>query len=264
MVKPKKHLGQHFLKDQPTALRIVSLFSGHLNPELLVEIGPGTGVLTQHLLEPKPWKFLAADVDDESISYLKTNFPFHQDKFVNQDFLNWRPDKEGLQSLAVIGNFPYNISSQIFFHILELPILVTEVVCMLQKEVAERIASGPGSKEYGILSVLLQSRYRIAYAFTVAPDVFIPPPKVQSGVIRLEWREGKVEICRFSNLKKLVKQAFNMRRKTLRNALKPIGILQDPAFTSWYDKRAEQLTVDEFEQLAAAYEKEGLLKTSAP
>lgn len=262
VVKPKKHLGQHFLKDQPTALRIVSLFSGHLNPELLVEIGPGTGVLTQHLLEPKPWKFLAADVDEESISYLKEQFPFHQEKFVYQDFLNWQPENEGIKKLAVIGNFPYNISSQIFFHILEVPLLVTEVVCMLQKEVAERIASGPGSKEYGILSVLLQSRYRISYEFTVPPEVFQPPPKVQSGVIRLEWREGKELKCQFSNLKKLVKQAFNMRRKTLRNALKPIGILADAGFSLWYDKRAEQLTVDEFEQLATAYEKEGLLKIS--
>lgn len=260
MVRAKKNLGQHFLKDQSIAKDIVDLFSGHLNPDLLLEIGPGTGVLTQHLLEPKPWKFIAADVDQESIDFLKSKYPFHQDKFEYQDFLNWNPADKDVKKLAVIGNFPYNISSQIFFRILELPIVVTEVVCMLQKEVAQRIASGPGNKEYGILSVLLQSKYKIQYAFTVPPHVFEPPPKVQSGVIRLELIENKELKCSFSSLKKLVKQAFNMRRKTLRNALKPIGIPADPQFTPWLDKRAEQLTVDEFELLAAAYESEGLLK----
>jgi 16S rRNA (adenine1518-N6/adenine1519-N6)-dimethyltransferase len=259
-VRPKKNLGQHFLKDQGIAKDIVDLFTGFGQPELLVEIGPGTGVLTQHLLEPRPWKFRAADVDQESIEYLKRQFPFHQEKFVLEDFLRWDPKAIGISKLAVIGNFPYNISSQIFFHILEMDAEVTEVVCMLQKEVAQRIASGPGSKEYGILSVLLQSRYTIKYAFTVEAHVFDPPPKVKSGVIRLERIEGKVLPCRFSNLQKLVKQAFNMRRKTLRNALKPIGIPESLAQHPWLDKRAEQLSVAEFEELTAIYEKEGNLK----
>lgn len=257
-VRAKKHLGQHFLRDEQVALDIVQLFSGFGQPELLIEIGPGTGVLTKHLLEPSPWKFLAADVDSESVDYLKKQFPLKADCFVHQDFLSW--EGNGVEKLAVIGNFPYNISSQIFFHILEMKPLVTEVVCMLQKEVAQRISSGPGSKEYGILSVLLQSRYRIQYAFTVPPHVFEPPPKVQSGVIRLEWMPDKLPICRFTSLQRVVKQAFNMRRKTLRNALKPIGLPQNPDMISWFDKRAEELTVAEFEQLAQAYEKEGLIK----
>ncbi|HPI09769.1 MAG TPA: 16S rRNA (adenine(1518)-N(6)/adenine(1519)-N(6))-dimethyltransferase RsmA [Catalimonadaceae bacterium] len=259
-VRPKKNLGQHFLKDQGIARDIVDLFTGFGQPEILIEIGPGTGVLTQHLLEPKPWKFRASDVDGESIEYLKRHFPLHQEKFILEDFLRMDPKAMGFSRLAVIGNFPYNISSQIFFHILEMESEVTEVVCMLQKEVAQRIASGPGSKEYGILSVLLQSLYTIKYAFTVGAHVFDPPPKVQSGVIRLELIEGKVLPCRFSNLQKLVKQAFNMRRKTLRNALKPMGIPESLAQHPWMDKRAEQLSVSEFEEMTAIYEAEGKLR----
>lgn len=263
MVRPKKNLGQHFLKDENIARNIVDLFSGHLNPELLLEIGPGTGVLTRHLLEPRPWKFRAADVDPESIDWLKVHYPLHQEKFLLQDFLKWNPEEEQIRKLAVIGNFPYNISSQIFFHILDMKAEVTEVVCMLQREVARRIASEPGNKEYGILSVLLQSRYAIRYAFTVSEHVFDPPPKVKSGVIRLELLQEKAEVCSFSNLKKVVKQAFNTRRKTLRNALKPLGI--PPALTehAWLDKRAEELSVSDFEQLTAAYEQAGILRKSA-
>lgn len=260
-VKPKKNLGQHFLKDQAIAKDIVDLFTGVGQPEMLLEIGPGTGVLTQHLLGKKPWKFRAADVDQESIDYLKRLYPLDQEKFVLEDFLRLNPQSLGVKRLAVIGNFPYNISSQIFFHILEMDAEVTEVVCMLQKEVAVRIASGPGSKEYGILSVLLQSRYAIKYAFTVDAQVFDPPPKVQSGVIRLEKIADKVLPCRFINLQKLVKQAFNMRRKTLRNALKPIGIPESLAQHPWMEKRAEQLSVADFEELTTAFEKEGKLKT---
>jgi 16S rRNA (adenine1518-N6/adenine1519-N6)-dimethyltransferase len=225
-----------------------------------VEIGPGTGVLTQHLLEPKPWIFRAMDVDEESIAYLKTRYPLHQEKFLLEDFLKLTPQKAGASRMAVIGNFPYNISSQIFFHILEWDGAITEVVCMLQKEVAERIASGPGSKAYGILSVLLQSRYHIKYAFTVEPHVFHPPPKVKSGVIRLELDAEKVLPCRFINLQKLVKQAFNMRRKTLRNALKPLGIPESLLSHPWLDKRAEELSVADFEQLTVWYEEAGRLK----
>jgi len=259
-VRPKKNLGQHFLKDQGIAKDIVDLFIGFGNPEMLIEIGPGTGVLTQHLLEPKPWKFRASDVDRESIDYLKLHYPLHQEKFVLEDFLRMDPAALGIHRFAVIGNFPYNISSQIFFHILEMKAEVTEVVCMLQKEVAQRIASGPGGKEYGILSVLLQSLYTIKYEFTVEPHVFDPPPKVKSGVIRMERIEGKVLPCRFSNLQKLVKQAFNMRRKTLRNALKPMGIPESLAQHPWMDKRAEQLSVGEFEEMTRIYEEAGKLR----
>lgn len=257
-VRAKKHLGQHFLKDEDVALRIIAAFTGHEKPALLLEIGPGTGVLTRHLIHKNDIDFLAADVDTESIAYLKERFPEQADQFVLQDFLQW--DGSGVEKLGIIGNFPYNISSQIFFHILEMKPKVTEVVCMLQKEVAQRIASGPGSKAYGILSVLLQCQYRISYLFTVPPDVFEPPPKVQSGVIRIEWMTDKTLPCRFSSLQRVVKQAFNMRRKTLRNALKPIGLPKNPEIQSWLDRRAEELTVADFEQLALAYENEGLIR----
>ena len=260
-VRAKKNLGQHFLIDQDIASRIVGLFTGHFNPELLIEIGPGTGVLTQHLLKPASWRFLAADVDKESIDFLKKTWPDHADQFVLQDFMQLNSSTLEADRLAVIGNFPYNISSQLFFKMLEMPLQVTEIVCMLQREVARRIASGPGSKEYGILSVLLQSRYKVEYAFTVDEHVFQPPPKVKSGVIRLSLLENKVLPCQFKNLQKLVKQAFNTRRKTLRNALKPIGIPESIQTHFWLDKRAEQLEVSEFEELTRIYEESGLLKT---
>ncbi len=259
-VRPKKNLGQHFLRDQNIARNIVELLSLSGQPELLVEIGPGTGVLTQYLLEKPGLPLLAMDVDAESVDYLREHYPFHASRFVLQDFLHWSPKESGISSLSVIGNFPYNISSQIFFHILEMEAEVCEVVCMLQREVARRIASGPGSKEYGILSVLLQSRYQIKYAFTVDEHVFNPPPKVKSGVIRLELLKGKTLPCRFSSLVKLVKQAFNMRRKTLRNALKPLGLPASLAQNSLLDRRAEELSVEEFENLAFQLEEAGILR----
>ena len=259
-VRPKKNLGQHFLRDQNIARNIVDLFSGAGEPELLVEIGPGTGVLTQYLLEKPGIPLLAMDVDAESVDYLKTHFPLRADRFVLQDFLNWSPQAAGFSRISVIGNFPYNISSQIFFHILEMEAQVCEVVCMLQREVARRIAAGPGSKEYGILSVLLQSRYQIKYAFTVDEHVFQPPPKVKSGVIRLEYIPEKVLPCRFSSLTKVVKQAFNMRRKTLRNALKPLGLPASMEKSPLLERRAEELSVEEFEMLALEFERAGLVR----
>ena len=259
-VRPKKNLGQHFLRDQNIARQIVDLLNGFGEPELLVEIGPGTGVLTGMLLRKPGPPLLAMDVDQESVDYLKIHFPEGADSFVLQDFLSWSPKAASIQKFSVIGNFPYNISSQIFFHILEAEAEVCEVVCMLQREVARRIASGPGSKEYGILSVLLQSLYHIRYAFTVDEHVFNPPPKVKSGVIRLEKIKDKVLPCRFSSLTKLVKQAFNMRRKTLRNALRPLGIPPSLADSPLLDKRAEELSVSDFENLAAQLELEGILK----
>jgi 16S rRNA (adenine1518-N6/adenine1519-N6)-dimethyltransferase len=253
-VRPKKSLGQHFLKDQNIARTIVDLLQLSGQPDLLIEIGPGTGVLTQYLLQKPGIPLLAMDVDMDSVNYLKNHFPANKEKFILQDFLKWHPVSGELSSLAVIGNFPYNISSQIFFHILEMKAEVCEVVCMLQREVAQRISAGPGSKEYGILSVLLQSRYQIQYAFTVDEHVFNPPPKVKSGVIRLELIPDKVLSCKFSSLAKVVKQAFNMRRKTLRNALKPMGIPAAIAENQLLDKRAEQLSVQEFEMLACLFE----------
>ena len=256
-VRPKKNLGQHFLRDQQIARRIVELYNGHGQPGLLIEIGPGTGVLTQFLLENPGVPFLAMDVDAESIDYLQAAYPANASQFVLSDFLRWNPQEAGISRLSVIGNFPYNISSQIFFHLLEMPAEVCEVVCMLQREVARRIAAGPGSKEYGILSVLLQSRFRISYAFTVDEHVFQPPPKVKSGVIRLERLEDKELKCRFSALVKVVKQAFNMRRKTLRNALKPMGIPTGLEGSPLLERRAEELSVEEFEQLTLEFELAG-------
>lgn len=254
MIRPKKKLGQHFLKDQHIVKKILGLYLSFDNPDLLIEIGPGTGVLTEHLLQSNSKKFLAMDVDEESIQYLFETYPTHSEKFLLQDFLKWNPVKTGISKFAVIGNFPYNISSQIFFHILEMEAKVTEIVCMLQREVARRIASGPGTKEYGILSVLLQSRYQVKYAFTVDEQVFDPPPKVKSGVIRLELRKDKVLPCSFFTLQKVVKQAFNMRRKTLRNALRGLGIPAGLADSHILEKRAEQLSVEQFEELASYFE----------
>lgn len=231
------------------------MLSGSSHPDLIVEVGPGTGVLTGMLLDRWKEKFLALDVDQESIDFLKRRFPSQQEQFLFQDFLSFQPDAKRFPSVAVIGNFPYNISSQLFFHMLGLGNQVTEIVCMLQREVARRIAAGPGSKEYGILSVLLQSRYRVSYGFTVDEHVFDPPPKVKSGVIRLELDREKQAICRFDHLQKLVKQGFQMRRKTLRNALKSIGYPQQVAdHPTWLDSRAEQLSVSEWENLTALYE----------
>ncbi|MEQ9305875.1 MAG: 16S rRNA (adenine(1518)-N(6)/adenine(1519)-N(6))-dimethyltransferase RsmA, partial [Marinoscillum sp.] len=215
-VSPKKHLGQHFLKDENIARKIVDSLQSKDSGTLL-EIGPGTGVLTKYLLEKD--NFQAFDVDYESVSYLKEKYPEHSEKFVFQDFLKF--DLNGIERpITVIGNFPYNISSQLFFKIWDHRSEVNEVVCMIQKEVADRIAEKEGSKTYGILSVLLQAFFDIEYLFTVPPQVFIPPPKVQSAVIRLTRNNVKSLDCDEVLFKRVVKAGFGKRRKTLRNALK--------------------------------------------
>lgn len=255
MVRPKKHLGQHFLRDKNIAMKIVDSLQSKDLPVL--EIGPGTGVLTELLIN-KTNDFSVIEVDKESIAYLRERYPSL--RIIEGDFLEF--DIKG--SIAVIGNFPYNISSQIFFHVLDARQHVKEVVCMIQKEVADRIASKEGNKTYGILSVLLQAYYKIDYLFKVPPGVFHPPPKVNSAVIRLTRNDVVALPCDEVIFKKIIKQGFQNRRKTLRNALKNLnlpglsGDRRGAVYASTVmDKRAEQLSVHDFISLTQAIEKEG-------
>ena len=246
MVKPKKHLGQHFLTDQAIAKRIVDALEP--NPgETVFEVGPGTGVLTAYLLE-KEIRLLPVEIDPESSIHLKQKWPELQDLLIEGDFLNIDIDQYTSDSFHVIGNLPYNISSQIFFRVLEYRSRVPSVVCMIQKEVAQRIASPPGSKAYGILSVLLQAYYEIQYLFSVKPGSFFPPPKVTSGVIRLKRNSTPVLPCDEQLFVKVVKCTFNQRRKMIRNSLKSILLHLDEDF-ELLSKRPEQLGVPEFIEL---------------
>ncbi|MEM9389257.1 MAG: 16S rRNA (adenine(1518)-N(6)/adenine(1519)-N(6))-dimethyltransferase RsmA [Bacteroidota bacterium] len=250
MVKAKKHLGQHFLKDESIALRIVE--SLRSMDQVILEIGPGTGVLSQFLFERVDELFLL-DVDTESVRFLLKKYPQHADRIIEGDFL--RNELSFLPTnYSVIGNFPYNISSQIFFKILEQRHRVHEVVCMLQKEVAVRLCSPPGNKQYGILSVLLQAFYDLEYMFDVSPDVFDPPPKVFSGVIRMKRNANKDLDCDFSVFKTVVKQGFQNRRKTLRNALKPLSLPAEISELEILNRRAETLSYQEFIGLAKLVE----------
>lgn len=245
-VRAKKALGQHFLTDQSIAKGIVDALKGNK----VLEVGPGMGVLTQYLLKRPDTLLKCIEIDTESVVYLKKHFPALGEGLVEGDFL--KMELEGLfeGTYSVIGNFPYNISSQIFFKILEVKDEVPEVVCMIQKEVAERIAEKPGTKTYGILSVFLQAWYDIEYLFTVGSGAFNPPPKVQSAVIRLT-RNSRTDLgCNEKLFRTIVKSSFGMRRKTLRNSLKPIinGLpagsvdTTDPVF----DLRPERLSVEDF------------------
>lgn len=247
-VKPKKHLGQHFLKDKAIARAIVDA----INPatENLIEIGAGTGVLTQYILEKKFPNFKIIEIDTESVNYLLANFEGMEKVVIEADFLHFKLEDLFPSTFSLIGNFPYNISNQILFKAYEYRQQITEVVGMFQKEVAERIASKPGSKKYGILSVLLQAYYDIEYLFTVNEDVFDPPPKVKSGVIRLIRNDVVKLDCDETIFKMVVKTAFNQRRKTLGNALKSIGSKEWPEeYKEILSKRAEQLGVADFVHL---------------
>lgn len=249
-VRAKKNLGQHFLTDLKIAERIVgSLTSKSTN---LLEIGPGMGVLTQFLFQNQSYNTIALDVDLESIEYLKEHYPNEKDHILFGDFLRYDiSELFGDESFSVIGNFPYNISSQIFFKILDHKDQIPEAVGMLQKEVAERLAAPPGSKTYGILSVLLQAYYKIEYLFTVHENVFNPPPKVKSGVIRITRNEVAQLGCDEKLFKKIVKATFNNRRKMLRNTLKPF--FNGPGFEHpLLTQRPEQLSVAEFVDLTNA------------
>ena len=252
-VRAKKALGQHFLTDQSIARTIVNSLTVSPVRDVL-EIGPGMGVLTQYLIEREDLDLKMVEVDTESVDYLLTHLPGMQGKLMEADYLRLNMRKVFPGEYRVIGNFPYNISSQIFFKILEDKDLVPEVVCMIQKEVAERIAEKPGSKTYGILSVLLQAWYDIDYIISVGSGAFCPPPKVQSAVIRLR-RNSRTDLgCDEKLFKTVVKTAFNQRRKTLRNALKPLikeGMdTSDPVF----DLRAERLSVEDFVALTLRFQ----------
>ncbi len=244
-VRPKKHLGQHFLKDLGIAEKIATSITGHQGVRQVLEIGPGMGVLTDFLISGG-WDLHLVDIDKESISYLHKKYPKLSEKIIEADFLHYDHRKIMDGKYIIAGNFPYNISSQIFFKVLETRHQVVEVVCMLQKEVAKRIASPKGNKDYGILSVFLQAYYNIEYLFTVPPGVFSPPPKVESGVIRLTRNEVSVLDCDEKLFFRVVKMGFGTRRKTLRNALKSLNLSDELKRDPILDKRAEQLSVSEF------------------
>lgn len=248
LVKPKKSLGQHFLKDLQIARRIAETLDTYKDLPVL-EVGPGMGVLTQFLLEAGH-DLTVVELDRESVEYLKQNFPALEGRILEEDFL--KLELGGLFSgpFCVIGNYPYNISSQIFFKVLDYKNQIPCCSGMIQKEVAERLAAGPGSKTYGILSVLLQAWYEVEYLFTVHENVFDPPPKVKSGVIRLT-RNGRTELgCDEKLFKTVVKTSFNQRRKTLRNSMKPLLGKEFPHYAlPIFDKRPEQLSVEQFIEL---------------
>ena len=253
-IKPKKSLGQHFLNDKSIAAKIVSSLKAD-DIRHVIEVGPGMGALSPLLLQEERFVTHFVEIDADAAEYLKAQYPAMNDKLVVADFLRFPLDAYfGNEPLAVIGNFPYNISTQVFFKILEHRSQVTEVVGMLQKEVAERIAAPPGSKTYGITSVLLQAFYDIEYLFTVHEQVFIPPPKVKSGVIRLTRNKVETLPCNEAMFFRVVKTAFNQRRKTLRNSLKTM-ISKDIANNPVFDKRPEQLSVAEFIELTNMIEK---------
>jgi 16S rRNA (adenine1518-N6/adenine1519-N6)-dimethyltransferase len=256
-VRAKKSLGQHFLKDMDIAARIAGSLTGE-GYDTVLEIGPGMGVLTGFLLKRNFKDFRVIEIDNESVHYLTTNFP-HLTKIIRGDFLVMDIDSVFQEKLGVIGNFPYNISTQILFKVLENRDKIVEVTGMLQKEVAERICAGPGSKAYGILSVLLQAFYKTDFLFTVSEDVFTPPPKVKSGVIRIKRNEIKNLGCNEVLFKKVVKGCFNQRRKTLRNSVKAVFALQSEDFPLFH-LRPEQLSVNQFVDLTNWIEENAILR----
>ncbi len=249
-VRAKKHLGQHFLTDKNIANNIALALTSHGNYQKALEIGPGMGVLTQFLLQSDKEIFVI-EIDKESVAYLKNHFPKLNHHIIEGDFLKLPIDKLFNEQIAVIGNFPYNISSQILFKVLDHYNQVPELVGMFQKEVAERVAATHGNKSYGILSVILQVYYDIEYLFTVHEHVFSPPPKVKSAVIRLRRKEILPENLDEKHFKNVVKTAFNQRRKTLRNALKPLLNEENKTrVEKFLNLRAEQLSVADFIDLA--------------
>ena len=246
MVRPKKYLGQHFLTDKNIARKIVeALEIVEGEPNRVIEIGPGMGVLTEFLFVRPSLDLHLVEIDRESVTHLQEKFPgldgrIHLADFLNLDLKNFPGP------LSIIGNFPYNISSQIFFSVLDHRDQVQQVVCMIQKEVADRICASHGSKVYGILSILLQAYYDIEFLFKVSPGVFRPPPKVMSAVIRLKRNQREKLDCDEVLFQQVVKQAFQKRRKTLRNALKHLNLPSSLDALELMSRRPEQLSVDDF------------------
>ncbi|HMC02299.1 MAG TPA: 16S rRNA (adenine(1518)-N(6)/adenine(1519)-N(6))-dimethyltransferase RsmA [Flavobacteriaceae bacterium] len=252
-IKAKKHLGQHFLKDENIAEKTANAlsFSGYQH---VLEIGPGMGVLTKYLLK-KDITTHVIEIDTESVEYLKNEYLNLADRIIEQDFLKYdlkQVFKE--EPFAIVGNFPYNISSQIVFKVLGMRNQIPEFSGMFQKEVAQRICSKEGNKVYGILSVLTQAFYDASYLFTVPPQVFNPPPKVDSGVLLLKRKENFTLPCDETLFFKVVKQAFQQRRKTLRNSLKTFNLSDNLKANVIFGKRPEQLSVEEFIQLTQLIE----------
>lgn len=256
LVKPKKFLGQHFLKDLKVAQNIADTVDAC--PELpILEVGPGMGVLTQFLISKnRPLKVV--ELDFESVAYLREHFPALEDNIIEDDFLKMHLERifDG-QPFVLTGNYPYNISSQIFFKMLEYKDFIPCCTGMIQKEVAERMAASPGSKTYGILSILVQAWYHVEYLFTVHEHVFNPPPKVKSAVIRMTRNNTQELGCNEQLFKQIVKTTFNQRRKTLRNSIKPILGKENPLLNDeLFNKRPEQLSVQQFIDLTNRVEKE--------
>jgi 16S rRNA (adenine1518-N6/adenine1519-N6)-dimethyltransferase len=248
-VKAKKHLGQHFLNDEQIAKDIADLILLHPEAETVLEIGPGMGVLTKYLYQTVKEKLFVCEIDTESVDYLNKHFPELKNNILEKDFLQLNLAQQFGNKLAIIGNFPYNISTEIVFKIIENRNQIPFMAGMFQKEVAERFAAPPGSKVYGITSVLAQAFYTLQYHFTVPEHVFTPPPKVKSGVITLTRNTFDLNESEYKRFKTVVKTAFNQRRKTLRNALQTVmdkSLMTAPIF----DKRAEQLSVNDFLNLS--------------
>lgn len=256
-VRAKKHLGQHFLNDETIAQKIADALT--LNGyQKVLEIGPGMGVLTKYLLE-KPIETFVIEIDTESVAYLHKHYPKLDGKIISKDFLKYpMTEVMGTEPYAIIGNFPYNISSQIVFKTLELRDQIPEFSGMFQKEVAERICEKKGSKTYGILSVLTQAFYDAEYLFTVSEEVFTPPPKVKSGVLRLIRKEKYHLPCDEKLFFTVVKTAFNQRRKTLRNSLKTYQLSDILKEDSIFDLRPEQLSVEQFIELTQKIAADGV------
>ena len=244
-VRPKKHLGQHFLNDEKIALNITNLLSD--GTQNVVEIGPGMGILTQFLVK-KDFITEVVEIDTDSVFYLILNYPQLANKITEGDFLQLNLKEKYSYNFSLIGNFPYNISSQILFKAFENRDQIPEVIGMFQKEVAERVACKKGKKR-GILSVFLQAFYDIEYCFTVNEDVFTPPPKVKSGVIKLVRNSRKELPVDEQKFKRVVKAGFSQKRKTLRNALKPFILINESEIANLLPLRAEQLSVDDFIKL---------------
>jgi 16S rRNA (adenine1518-N6/adenine1519-N6)-dimethyltransferase len=245
-VYAKKNLGQHFLKDEAIARKISDTITG-IGYDTVLEIGPGMGVLTKYLMERGFKDFRVIEIDNESVHFLNENFP-ELKNIITGDFLSMDIDQYFDDRMAIIGNFPYNISTQILFKVLKHKEKVVEICGMLQKEVAERICAGPGSKTYGILSVLLQAYYKTEYLFTVSEHVFSPPPKVKSGVIRLTRNNVEQLGCDEKLFMRVVKACFNQRRKTLRNSVRAAFELKRDDYHE-FGLRPEQLSVIQFVQL---------------
>ncbi|MDA8874250.1 16S rRNA (adenine(1518)-N(6)/adenine(1519)-N(6))-dimethyltransferase RsmA [Winogradskyella sp.] len=252
-VKAKKHLGQHFLKDENIAKKIADTLSLKGYDDVL-EIGPGMGVLTKYLLD-KDTTTHVVEIDTESVDYLKNNYLNLSDRIYEKDFLRYDFNLvfKG-KSFAIIGNFPYNISTQIVFKTLEMRDQIPEFSGMFQKEVAQRICSKEGSKVYGILSVLTQAFYNAEYLFTVPPEVFNPPPKVDSGVLLLTRKENYTLPCDEKLFFRVVKTGFQQRRKTLRNSLKVFNLSDNLKANTIFGQRPEQLSVDQFIELTTLIE----------